>query len=91
MDMYLPSLPKVTASLHAPAAIVQLTLTGCLAGMALGQLPVGPMSDRWGRRRPLLAGLVVYVVATALCAIAPSVAASSRSGCCRASRGRPGS
>jgi DHA1 family bicyclomycin/chloramphenicol resistance-like MFS transporter len=75
MDMYLPSLPKVTASLHAPAAIVQLTLTGCLAGMALGRLLVGPMSDRWGRRRPLLAGLVVYVVATALCAIAPSVAA----------------
>ncbi|MFF6952314.1 multidrug effflux MFS transporter [Streptomyces iakyrus] len=74
MDMYLPSLPKVTASLHAPAAIVQLTLTGCLAGMALGQLLVGPMSDRWGRRRPLLAGLVVHVVATALCALAPSVA-----------------
>ncbi|MFI8893925.1 multidrug effflux MFS transporter [Streptomyces paradoxus] len=75
MDMYLPSLPKVTASLHAPAAIVQLTLTGCLAGMALGQLLVGPMSDRWGRRRPLLVGLVVYVVATALCALAPSAAA----------------
>ncbi|MGW2071995.1 multidrug effflux MFS transporter [Streptomyces sp. NPDC001953] len=73
MDMYLPSLPEVTRSLHAPAATVQLTLTGCLAGMALGQLLVGPMSDRWGRRRPLLVGIVVYVVATALCALAPSV------------------
>ncbi|MFG2548554.1 multidrug effflux MFS transporter [Streptomyces sp. NPDC048581] len=73
MDMYLPALPEVTRSLHAPAATVQLTLTACLAGMALGQLVVGPMSDRWGRRRPLLAGLVVYVVATVLCALAPTV------------------
>ncbi|MFI8531936.1 multidrug effflux MFS transporter [Streptomyces aquilus] len=73
MDMYLPSLPEVTTSLHAPAATVQLTLTACLAGMALGQLVVGPMSDRWGRRRPLLIGLVVYVLATALCALAPTV------------------
>lgn len=73
MDMYLPSLPEVTDSLRAPAATVQLTLTACLLGMALGQLVVGPMSDRWGRRRPLLAGLLVYVVATALCAVAPTV------------------
>ncbi|MER8031630.1 multidrug effflux MFS transporter [Streptomyces bauhiniae] len=73
MDMYLPSLPEVTRTLHAPAATVQLTLTACLAGMALGQLVVGPMSDRWGRRRPLLTGLVVYLVATALCAFAPTV------------------
>ncbi|WP_175521932.1 multidrug effflux MFS transporter [Streptomyces sp. CAI-85] len=73
MDMYLPALPEVTRHLHAPAATVQLTLTACLAGMALGQLVVGPMSDRWGRRRPLLAGLLVYVLATALCALAPTV------------------
>jgi DHA1 family bicyclomycin/chloramphenicol resistance-like MFS transporter len=73
MDMYLPALPEVTNSLHAPAATVQLTLTACLLGMALGQLVVGPMSDRWGRRRPLLIGLAVYVVATALCAVAPTV------------------
>ncbi|MET9731640.1 multidrug effflux MFS transporter [Streptomyces sp. NPDC006458] len=73
MDMYLPALPEVTRGLHASAATVQLTLTACLAGMALGQLVVGPMSDRWGRRRPLLAGLAVYVVATALCAVAPTV------------------
>ncbi|MGV9253751.1 multidrug effflux MFS transporter [Streptomyces sp. NPDC003697] len=73
MDMYLPSLPEVTRSLHAPAATVQLTLTACLAGLALGQLVIGPLSDRWGRRRPLLTGLAVYVVATALCALAPTV------------------
>ncbi|MFE7458278.1 multidrug effflux MFS transporter [Streptomyces sp. NPDC057554] len=72
MDMYLPALPAVTDSLSAPAATIQLTLTACLAGMALGQLVVGPMSDRWGRRRPLLLGMVVYVIATAICALAPT-------------------
>ncbi|QLE71846.1 multidrug effflux MFS transporter [Streptomyces rectiverticillatus] len=71
MDMYLPALPEVTGALHSPAATVQLTLTACLLGMALGQLVVGPMSDKWGRRRPLLAGMAVYVVATAACALAP--------------------
>ncbi len=74
MDMYLPSLPAVTRALGSPAATVQLTLTACLAGMALGQLVVGPLSDRWGRRRPLLAGMVVYVLATAVCAFAPDAA-----------------
>ncbi|MFF3325896.1 Bcr/CflA family multidrug efflux MFS transporter [Streptomyces sp. NPDC002889] len=73
MDMYLPALPAVTDSLHAPAATVQLTLTACLAGMALGQLVVGPMSDKWGRRRPLLVGMIVYVAATAICALAPGI------------------
>ncbi|MEU6933612.1 Bcr/CflA family multidrug efflux MFS transporter [Streptomyces sp. NPDC046374] len=72
MDMYLPALPEVTEVLRAPAATVQLTLTACLAGMALGQLVVGPMSDKWGRRRPLLIGMIVYVLATAVCALAPS-------------------
>ncbi|MGW0933904.1 multidrug effflux MFS transporter [Streptomyces sp. NPDC002666] len=72
MDMYLPALPAVTDSLHAPAATVQLTLTACLTGMALGQVVVGPMSDRWGRRRPLLLGMIVYVFATAICVFAPT-------------------
>ncbi|WP_329228136.1 MULTISPECIES: Bcr/CflA family multidrug efflux MFS transporter [unclassified Streptomyces] len=72
MDMYLPALPEVTDALHSPAATVQLTLTACLTGMALGQLVVGPMSDRWGRRTPLLLGMIVYVLATAICAVAPT-------------------
>ncbi|MBT2477038.1 Bcr/CflA family multidrug efflux MFS transporter [Streptomyces sp. ISL-94] len=72
MDMYLPALPEVTTALRSPAATVQLTLTACLAGMALGQLVIGPMSDKWGRRRPLLTGMIVYVLATAICALAPS-------------------
>ncbi|MCF3123182.1 Bcr/CflA family multidrug efflux MFS transporter [Streptomyces arenae] len=72
MDMYLPALPEVTDALGAPAATIQLTLTACLMGMALGQLVVGPMSDKWGRRRPLLIGLLVYILATAICALAPT-------------------
>lgn len=73
MDMYLPALPAVTTALNSPAATIQLTLTACLAGLALGQLVIGPMSDKWGRRRPLLTGMVVYVLATAICAFAPTV------------------
>ncbi|MFE4263128.1 multidrug effflux MFS transporter [Streptomyces sp. NPDC056883] len=72
MDMYLPALPEVSRGLDASSTTVQLTLTACLTGMALGQLIVGPMSDKWGRRRPLLIGLLVYIVATAVCAFAPT-------------------
>ncbi|MFJ9648650.1 Bcr/CflA family multidrug efflux MFS transporter [Streptomyces sp. NPDC101206] len=72
MDMYLPALPQVASALSSPAATIQLTLTACLAGMALGQLVIGPMSDKWGRRRPLLTGMVLYVLATAVCALAPT-------------------
>lgn len=72
MDMYLPALPEVTTALGSPAATIQLTLTACLAGMALGQLVIGPMSDKWGRRKPLLTGMIVYVLATAICALAPN-------------------
>src|SRR5215470_13824655 len=71
-DMYLPALPAVTRSLHTTASTAQATLTACLVGMALGQIVIGPMSDKWGRRRPLLLGMVVYVVTSAVCALAPN-------------------
>lgn len=71
-DMYLPALPQLANDLGVGASAAQLTLTTCLAGLAVGQLVSGPMSDRFGRRRPLLAGVVVYAVASALCAVAPS-------------------
>jgi len=73
-DMYLPALPQLANDLGVGASAAQLTLTTCLAGLAVGQLVSGPMSDRFGRRRPLLAGVVVYAVASALCAVAPSAA-----------------
>ncbi|MEV7230590.1 MULTISPECIES: multidrug effflux MFS transporter [Polymorphospora] len=74
IDMYLPALPAITEDLLTNAAAVQLTLTGTLAGVALGQLLIGPLSDAVGRRRPLLAGAVVHVLASLLCAVAPNVA-----------------
>ncbi|MBC8093024.1 MAG: multidrug effflux MFS transporter [Pseudonocardia sp.] len=74
IDMYLPALPTITAEFLTTSAIVQLTLTGTLIGLALGQLAIGPLSDALGRKRPLLAGTALHVVASALCVIAPNIA-----------------
>lgn len=73
IDMYLPGLPALGDDLSASASSVQLTLTACMAGLAVGQLVAGPLSDRLGRRPPLLAGVGGYTIASALCAIAPTV------------------
>jgi DHA1 family bicyclomycin/chloramphenicol resistance-like MFS transporter len=73
VDFYLPGLPKLTTDFHASASAGQLTLTGCVLGLALGQLAIGPLSDRFGRRPPLVAGLVLYCVASLACAAAPSI------------------
>lgn len=74
-DLYLPAFPELTRHFGASQAAVQLTLTACLTGLALGQLLAGPCSDAMGRRRPLLIGLAVYVAASVGCALAPSAAA----------------
>ncbi|GAB3827355.1 multidrug effflux MFS transporter [Dactylosporangium cerinum] len=73
IDMYLPALPSITDDLHTTSTAVQLTLTGTLAGLALGQLAIGPWSDAVGRRVPLLAGLVLHVLASVACVFAPDV------------------
>src|SRR5688572_401169 len=73
IDMYLPALPSITTDLATTASAVQLTLTGTLAGLALGQLFIGPLSDAVGRRIPLIAGLVLHVVASLLCVVAPNI------------------
>jgi len=72
LDMYLPAFPEIADDLGVPAAEVQLSLTTCLIGLALGQLIFGPLSDRWGRRRPMIAGVAAYAVLSLLCALAPS-------------------
>jgi DHA1 family bicyclomycin/chloramphenicol resistance-like MFS transporter len=74
LDMYLPALPALAKSFDTVEANVQLTLTACLVGLAVGQLVAGPMSDAWGRKRPLAVGLVAYALASVLCAVAPDVA-----------------
>jgi DHA1 family bicyclomycin/chloramphenicol resistance-like MFS transporter len=73
IDMYLPALPTITDDLRTHSAAVQLTLTGTLLGLALGQLVLGPLSDALGRRRPLLAGTAVHVLASLLVLVAPNV------------------
>ena len=74
IDMYLPALPTIAGDLQTTSAAVQLTLTGTLLGLALGQLVLGPLSDALGRRRPLLAGTAVHVVASLLVLVAPNIA-----------------
>jgi DHA1 family bicyclomycin/chloramphenicol resistance-like MFS transporter len=74
IDMYLPALPTITEDLGTTSSAVQLTLTGTLVGLALGQLVLGPLSDALGRRRPLLVGTAVHVLASLLVLLAPNVA-----------------
>jgi MFS transporter, DHA1 family, multidrug resistance protein len=73
IDLYLPSLPDLTDDLSASPSSVQLTLTGVLVGLGVGQLLIGPLADIYGRRRPLLVGIVVHVVTALLCAVAPTI------------------
>ena len=73
IDMYLPALPTIRQQLGTTSATVQLTLTGTLVGLALGQLVIGPLSDAVGRRKPLLAGTALHVVASLLILVAPNV------------------
>jgi DHA1 family bicyclomycin/chloramphenicol resistance-like MFS transporter len=73
LDLYLPALPQLADELASSPSAAQLTITACLVGLAAGQLVAGPLSDRYGRRRPLLVGLGAYLAASAACALAPSV------------------
>ncbi|WP_459503412.1 multidrug effflux MFS transporter [Bacillus sp. C1] len=73
IDMYLPSLPKLTDDLQTNASLAQLTLTACLLGLSVGQLFVGSISDIYGRRKPLIIALIIYVASSLLCAVAPSI------------------
>lgn len=73
IDMYLSSLPAIGRGLHAGPEQTQTTLAAFFAGMAIGQVIYGPASDRFGRRPPLLIGVAVFVVASAVCALAPNV------------------
>ena len=72
-DMYLPGLLSMARDLGTGPSVTQLTLSACLIGLAIGQIIAGPISDARGRRRPLLIGLGAYVIASVLCAVAPSI------------------
>jgi MFS transporter, DHA1 family, multidrug resistance protein len=73
IDMYLPSLPRISRDLHASTSAVQLSITGCLVGIAIGQLVIGPISDRQGRRSPLLAGISIFVLSSLACTLVSNV------------------
>ena len=72
-DLYLPGFPAMGEALDTGPSGVQLTLTTFLVGLAFGQLVMGPLSDRYGRRRPLIASATVCVAASVACAVAPSL------------------
>lgn len=74
IDMYLPALPRIADELSVSSSVAQLTLTGTLAGLALGQLIIGPLSDSLGRRKPLIGGIVLHMLASLLCLFAPNIA-----------------
>jgi DHA1 family bicyclomycin/chloramphenicol resistance-like MFS transporter len=73
IDMYLPAFPAMADEFGTTASAIQLTLTTFMVGLALGQLFIGPMSDRFGRRPLMLAGTLVCVGAGVACALAPSI------------------
>ncbi|WP_158928547.1 MFS transporter, partial [Acidisphaera sp. S103] len=72
-DMYLPAFPAVEASFGTEPGTAQLTLATWFAGLAVGQITQGTLSDRFGRRIPLMAGFLVFTLATLGCALAPSL------------------
>ncbi|MDD7929061.1 multidrug effflux MFS transporter [Microbacterium thalli] len=73
IDLYLPAFPALEADFETSAAAIQLTLTGTMVGFALGQLVVGPLSDKLGRRVPLLCVTALHVLASTAAAIAPTL------------------
>ncbi len=75
IDMYLPGFPAIAKDLKAPIHIIQLSLTSYFIGIAVGQLMYGPLLDRFGRKRPLYAGLAIYIIASVGCAITHSAEA----------------
>jgi DHA1 family bicyclomycin/chloramphenicol resistance-like MFS transporter len=75
IDMYLPAFAAIEQDLRAPAGGAELTLAGFFIGMACGQLVWGPLSDRFGRKPPLYAGLALFALATLGCALADNISA----------------
>lgn len=74
-DMYIPAFPEVTADLGSTAASMQLTITAFFIGTATGQVVAGPLSDRLGRRGPLIAGIILCLIGSIGCMLAPSIGA----------------
>ncbi len=72
-DLYLPALPEITSHLNTTSTLTQLSLTSTLIGLGLGQLFFGPLSDRVGRKKPLIVSLVIFLLSTVFCALSQSI------------------
>ncbi|HEY8014125.1 MAG TPA: MFS transporter, partial [Dongiaceae bacterium] len=75
IDTYLPSFPAISRDLGVEASSVEATVAVYFLGLALGQSFYGPVADRWGRKRPLYAGLLLFILASAGCALTQSIGA----------------
>src|SRR5580698_3301140 len=73
IDMYLPAFPEIAAGLHTSTAKISLSVASYFAGLAIGQFIYGPLLDRFGRKPPLYAGLILFAVASLLCMGARSI------------------
>ena len=73
IDMYLPALPQIGASLNAPVAAVQASLTAFFLALGVGQPVFGTLSDLWGRKKPMYLGLGLFVLASIGCALAQDI------------------
>lgn len=73
IDLYLPALPQMMRQFQTSTSLIQLSLTACLLGLAFGQLIAGPLSDHYGRKKPLLAGFLVFALASFLIALTHSI------------------
>lgn len=75
LDLYLPAFPEIAQQFGTDTGSVQLTMSACLLGLGIGQILWGPTSDRYGRKRPLAVGLVIFIVASLLITVAPTFGA----------------
>ena len=73
VDLYLPSLPQLASFFETSASMTQLTLTTAMIGLAVGQLLLGPLSDKFGRKIPLIISLVIYIISTVLIVFSPNI------------------
>lgn len=73
LDMYLPALPTMQTTFHTQTSVIQMSITFCLIGLAVGQLIVGPLSDHFGRRMPLSIGFAIFALTSVLIMIVHSI------------------
>lgn len=73
MDLYMPTLPHLAASLGTSDTLAQSTMSVCMIGLGLGQLVAGPLSDRFGRRTPILVGVALFALFSLACVFAPTI------------------